>query len=127
MVKGAKSGDYLVFHYSGHGSQIRDRLGDELSDSLDELICPRDMNCNTGTHITDDDLNKIFTTLPAGVLLEVYPDSCNSGTGLRVLDLGRPSELGPPNPTLNRYIEPPIDLLARFEGKEDAVSRRCSC
>jgi len=124
LVKGAKSGDYLVFHYSGHGSQIRDRQGDELSDSLDELICPWDMDWNAGTYITDDDLNKIFTTLPAGVLLEVYLDSCNSGTGLRVLDLGRPSELGPPHPTLNRYIEPPVDLLARFEGEEDQLKRK---
>ena len=124
LVKGAKSGDYLVFHYSGHGSQIRDRHGDELSDSLDELICPWDMDWNAGTYITDDDLNAIFTTLPAGVLLEVYLDSCNSGTGLRVLDLGRPTEFGPPHPTLNRYIEPPVDLLARFEGEEDELKRK---
>ncbi len=123
LVKGAKSGDYLIFHYSGHGSQIRDREGDELSDSLDELICPWDMDWG-GTYITDDDLNRIFTTLPAGVLLEVYLDSCNSGTGLRVLDLGRPSELGPPHPTFNRYIEPPLDLLARFEGEEDQLKRK---
>ena len=40
LVKGAKSGDYLVFHYSGHGSQIRDRQGDELSDSLDVPTSP---------------------------------------------------------------------------------------
>jgi len=32
MVKKAKPGDFLVFHFSGHGSQIRDRDGDELRD-----------------------------------------------------------------------------------------------
>ena len=44
MVDGAKPGDFLVFHFSGHGSQIRDRDGDELQDQMDELICPWDMN-----------------------------------------------------------------------------------
>ena len=40
MVRNAVSGDYLIFHFSGHGSQIRDREGDELADHMDELICP---------------------------------------------------------------------------------------
>jgi hypothetical protein len=29
LVKDARSGDRLLFHFSGHGSQIRDRDGDE--------------------------------------------------------------------------------------------------
>ncbi|MEI6262162.1 MAG: caspase family protein [Deltaproteobacteria bacterium] len=29
LVKDAKAGDKLLFHFSGHGSQIRDRDGDE--------------------------------------------------------------------------------------------------
>ena len=125
LVTGAKSGDYLVFHFSGHGSQLRDRdNNDELTDTLDELICPWDMNWNTGCYITDDDLNNIFKGLPQGVLLEVYLDSCHSGTGLRVLDFGRPTEFGPAHPTFNRYIEPPADLLSRFEGEEDQLKRK---
>ena len=39
LVKDAKPGDRLLFHFSGHGSQIRDRDGDELKDGLDEIIC----------------------------------------------------------------------------------------
>jgi hypothetical protein len=125
LVTGAKPGDYLVFHFSGHGSQIRNRdQNDELGDALDELICPYDMNWNTGAYITDDDLNKVFTNLPKGVLLEVYLDCCHSGTGLRVIDLGRPAELGPVHPTLNRYCPPPVDLLCRFEGEEDQLKRQ---
>ncbi|MBI5445647.1 MAG: caspase family protein [Deltaproteobacteria bacterium] len=120
LVSGAKAGDYLVFHYSGHGSQIRDRDGDELDDHLDELICPWDMDWD-GTFITDDDLNAIFTKLPAGVLLEVFLDSCHSGTGVRAVDLGRPAELGPEHPTLSRYLPPPLDVLCRVEGEEDEL------
>ena len=125
LVAGAQAGDYLVFHYSGHGSQIRDRDGDErLADGLDELICPWDMDWNRGTYITDDDLNNIFRRLPAGVLLEVYLDSCHSGTGLRAVELNRPADLGPEHPTLNRYLPPPVDLLCRFEGEEHDLTRK---
>src|SRR5262249_48748414 len=55
LVRGAKAGDLLVFQFSGHGSQVRDRDGDELSDHLDEILCPSDMNWD-GNCITDDDL-----------------------------------------------------------------------
>jgi len=121
LVRGAKAGDYLVFHYSGHGSQIRDRDGDELSDQLDELICPWDMNWDNG-YITDDDLNNIFKRLPQGVLLEVFLDSCHSGTGLRDAELGRPAALGPEHQTRARFLPPPVDILARVEGEEDDLN-----
>jgi len=39
LLNGNKDGDEIVFHYSGHGSQIRDRNGDELNDGLDEILC----------------------------------------------------------------------------------------
>ena len=118
MVKNAKSGDFLVFHFSGHGSQIRDREGDELSDRMDELLCPWDMNWDGG-YITDDDLNAIFKKLSKNVLLEVFLDCCHSGTGLRENILGRPPELGLEHPTLVRYLPPPVDIECRFEGEED--------
>ncbi|MGK7898545.1 MAG: caspase family protein [Xenococcus sp. (in: cyanobacteria)] len=120
MVAGAKSGDFLVFHFSGHGSQIRDRDGDELKDHMDELICPYDMNWDNG-FITDDMLNAIFTKLPSNVLLEVVLDCCHSGNGLRDISLGRPAELGSENPTLYRYLPPPMDITCRSEGEEDEL------
>ncbi len=59
MVKNAATGDCLIFHFSGHGSQIRDREGDELADHMDELICPYDMDWDNG-YITDDILKEIL-------------------------------------------------------------------
>ncbi len=123
LVTGVKPGDFLVFHYSGHGSQVRDRNGDELSDGLDELICPWDMNWD-GTYITDDDLNATFSALPPGVRLEVFLDSCHSGTGLRAGDFGRPPELGPVSETRDRYLAPPTDILCRFEGEEETLQKK---
>ncbi len=118
IVDAARKGDYIVFHFSGHGSQIRDRDGDELIDHLDELICPYDMNWDDG-FITDDTLNKIFAKLRQGVFLEVFLDCCHSGDGLRGVDLGRPAELGPENPIQSRYLLPPMDIECRSEGDED--------
>ncbi len=93
LVKGAKKGDVLVFHYSGHGSQVVDTHGDEL-DKKDETICPQDF-ASAGM-IKDDDLRGIFGNLAAGVNLDVILDSCHSGTATR-------------NPVTIRYVEPPLD------------------
>jgi hypothetical protein len=120
MVDEAKAGDYLVFHFSGHGSQIRDRDGDELRDHMDELICPWDMNWDNG-FITDDMLYEIFSPLKKSILLEVFLDCCHSGTGLRDIGLGRPPELGPENPTVGRFLPPPMDITCRSEGEEDEL------
>jgi len=114
MVTNAQSGDVLIFHYSGHGSQIRDRNGDELNDHLDELICPYDMNWE-GRYIMDDDLDKIFRGLPAGVSLEVFFDCCHSGTGIKSLSPAWEIEY----PTKARFLPPPPDIIARHKGEED--------
>lgn len=114
MVKTARYGDLLVFHFSGHGSQIRDRDDDELRDHMDELICPYDMDWD-GVFITDDMLGEILDELPEGVTMEVILDCCHSGTGTRYDQLGRPEELGPLYPVINRYLSPPLDIACRFE------------
>jgi len=84
LVHGATAGDLLVFHYSGHGSQVPDTHGDE-ADKLDEILCPYDLDWKSNV-IRDDDLARIFDTLDPNVHLEVFLDSCHSGTGLRGLD-----------------------------------------
>jgi metacaspase-1 len=82
LVDGARSGDVVVFHYSGHGSQVEDRDGDE-SDGLDEIICPYDLDWDAP--FTDDDLDAIVRRLDTGAVLAVILDCCHSGTGLREL------------------------------------------
>lgn len=125
LVKEANNaqGGMAVFHISSHGSQIRDWDGDELKDQLDEIICPHDMDWD-GQFITDDTLNEIFIDLHKDVLLEVFLDCCHSGDGLREHTFNRPPELGPENPTLNRYMNPPNDIVCRTEGETEKLSRK---
>ncbi|XP_057971734.1 metacaspase-1-like isoform X2 [Malania oleifera] len=82
LVQGCQSGDSLVFHYSGHGSQQRNYTGDEI-DGYDETLCPLDFETNG--MIVDDEINAtIVRPLPNGVKLHAIIDACHSGT---VLDL----------------------------------------
>jgi hypothetical protein len=104
LVKGAKKGDTLVFHYSGHGSQVADLSGDEI-DRKDETICPHDY-ANAGM-IKDDDFRAIFKGLAAGVNLEVILDSCHSGSGTR--ELGAIAAAPDEEQVTYRYIDPPLD------------------
>ncbi len=112
LVKGAKAGDRMLFHFSGHGSQVRDRDGDELKDKMDEILCPHDMDWD-GTYIVDDELRKVFSGLPKGCALEVLLDSCHSGTGTREL-LGL-SQLPPVLSFKPRFLPPPADILCRVD------------
>jgi hypothetical protein len=81
LTAGASPGDSLVFHYSGHGSQVPDRNGDETTDGLDEILCPYDLDWDHP--LTDDDLAAACADVPQGALLTVILDCCHSGTGLR--------------------------------------------
>ncbi|MGE5247704.1 MAG: caspase family protein [Verrucomicrobiota bacterium] len=80
LADGAAPGDSLVFHYSGHGSQVPDRHGDE-ADGLDEILCPYDLEWDHP--LTDDDLAAFVAGIPKGALLTAILDCCHSGTGLR--------------------------------------------
>jgi len=119
MVADAKAGklSYLVFSLSSHGTQIPDTSGDE-PDKADEAFCPHDLaqagNQWDPAHIiSDDELNNLFAQLPSNVLLEVYLDTCHSGTGLKAIDM-----LLDRTP---RYLPPPS--LEAFEQVDGRVSR----
>jgi len=120
MVAGAKAGkySYLVFSMSSHGTQVPDVNGDEEADHADEAFCPHDL-AQAGNQwdkqhvIVDDELHDLFVQLPANVLLEVYLDTCHSGTGLKAIDM-----LFDRKP---RYLPPPS--MEAFEKVENKKSR----
>lgn len=106
LVEGASPGDSLVFHYSGHGAQVRDVNGDELSDNLDEILCPYDLDWEHP--FTDDDLAEICREVPRGTLLTIILDSCHSGTGLREF-------LRPDLPIRYKFLPAPVEVRHRSE------------
>jgi hypothetical protein len=114
LTAGASPGDSLVFHYSGHGSQVPDRNGDETTDRLDEILCPYDLDWDHP--LTDDDLAAACADVPPGALLTVILDCCHSGTGMRDVALSgnlQPSAglLPPANPMHSFFTPPPGDFV----------------
>jgi len=107
LISGVKAGDRLLFHYSGHSSQIVDRDGDELPDKMDEIICLHDMDWDVN-FISDDDLRALFTDLPKGVNPACALDSCYSGlsnTSQNTLGIRRVISPAPGSSTGYRHLE----------------------
>ncbi len=126
LLDGSKEGDLLLFHFSGHGSQIPDRDGDELKDSLDEILCLHDMDFrNPDSYLLDDDFNDIIDRLPKGVFLTVCIDSCHSGTATRdIAYLTSALEIPPAEMKIQpRFIEPPADIALRSYGRSMEIRR----
>lgn len=76
-VAATKYRDRLVVSWSGHGTWVTDRDGDE-ADGRDEAICPDDY-ARAGM-VTDDDLFKAFSAADHGERVVMISDSCHSGT-----------------------------------------------
>jgi hypothetical protein len=84
LVTGMAAGDEAFFHYSGHGTLVRDRNGDEAT-GYDSCICPLDYNVSSaagGGVITDDEIRALLVNrVPRGARLYVILDCCHNGTG----------------------------------------------
>jgi metacaspase-1 len=77
LVESTSAGDVAVFTYSGHGTQVADKSGDE-GDPYDEAIYLYD-----GT-VIDDDLRVILNGIHPQATLVIVSDSCFSGTVTRI-------------------------------------------
>lgn len=123
LVADAEPGDVLVFHYSGHGSQIYSKLE---TDMLDEIICPIDLDWKEKV-ITDNELKEIFNPVPNGVNITVILDCCHSGTALDQTETAKISgtkDLSPPHTVKvvkrskkSRYLAPPAEVLQNISDK----------
>lgn len=79
LIKCGETCESLMLHYSGHGSWIADKDGDE-SDGRDETLVPLDYL--ESDMIIDDELRSIVSKLNSNCKLFVIFDCCHSGTGL---------------------------------------------
>jgi hypothetical protein len=96
LMSGARRGDRVVLTYSGHGSWVPDRSGDE-ADGRDECLVMTDFE--NGGLLLDDELHDLFASSVEGVGGLILSDSCHSGTVLRhfgeVRSTGTPRYLSP--------------------------------
>jgi metacaspase-1 len=107
LIRDAKTGDTILLHYSGHGSNVPDDNGDE-ADERDEILCPSDLDWKDP--LRDDWLRSTFDKIRPGVKLTVIMDCCHSGTNTRAI--------APPDaPIKERYLPSPWDLVAAESGR----------
>jgi len=104
LIAKAKQGDIVVFHYSGHGSQMKDVTGKMIS-GLDETIVPYDSRDPEGKvfDISGAELHGLLLQLAAKTKnLTFILDSCHSGTlvrGARVRSIPADTRTPPPLPS----------------------------
>ena len=108
VVCQAEEGDAIFLHYSGHGTKLRDRDGDE-SDGYDEALVPRDFQ--SSGMILDDDLYELLVkNLPDGVHMTSLMDCCHSGT---IMDL--PYKFKGDGSQTEMKLDPDLNLDAFIE------------
>jgi hypothetical protein len=107
LIAGSRSGDPVVFFFSGHGAQTPDTNGDE-EDGLDETLVVADTAVRDGrivNQIIDDELDVALKRLDDR-LLTVIIDSCHSGSVTRSMgQIDRDDEAAPRTPTFTG-VEP---------------------
>jgi hypothetical protein len=108
LVASAKSGDVVVFTYSGHGTWVYDQGERDESDNRDEAICAYDGN------IIDDEIRSVIRKIDQGANFVIISDSCHSGSVTRSIlkrtyDTAKETTQYAPKP---RYMPPSDDIDA---------------
>jgi len=86
LVNGSTDDDILMLFFSGHGTRVIDKQGDE-PDGYDECLVPVDFRTNG--YIIDDSLHKIIKDkLDPDADLDIFLDSCFSGSATHSVDGG---------------------------------------
>ncbi len=114
LIDGSVAGDSLVFQYAGHGTRVTDVDGDE-KDGIDEALVPFDYQ--SGEFLIDDDLGKVYDTLPPGVSLTLFMDCCHSGSINRLFAFGAPPAAGGERA---RFLHVPEPIMAKHVAKRTA-------
>lgn len=103
---GRRSGDLMVWHHSGHGTQTRDMNGDEYGDAMDEVLVTYDHDWDAP--LTDDIIADYFSMIPKGAFLTFIADTCHSGSMNRNFNPNKQS----------RFLVPPADIALRIRKRK---------
>lgn len=111
---GAKQGDLMYIHFSGHGGRATTIFDRSLKPSgLDEALVPTDIACG-GKYVRDLELGMLLQNLEnAGLTVTVVLDCCHSGGAVRG---EHNSQLGDPRSIMEVYrSEPKLDKPRSFK------------
>lgn len=127
LAQEAQAGDYILFHFSGHGSRTPDREPYDEPDGWDESLVPFDGRDPDDLiqDITDDEMRAWLTHIKPDVLVWLIFDCCHSGhltraeaeakphlpTAIRAAPPDRRRPVPPPtgNARFRRLLLPPVD------------------
>lgn len=99
----AVAGDTVVISYSGHGGQVPDTTGTEDDGQCETWVCFDRM-------VVDKELFAKWSDFEAGVHVEVFSDSCHSGTVIRELIVTTGSDGAPDAEQANQLKIAPVVL-----------------
>lgn len=111
MLARVRFGDRVAFTYSGHGTWVPDRDGDEADGRDEALVCK---DYTSGGLLLDDELAVLFSEVPFGVRRVILSDSCHSGTVSKFagVDVGLPViNWRPADPGTRARFLPPANFL----------------
>lgn len=106
LVARATYRDRIVFTYSGHGTWLPDRDGDEADGRDEALVCKDYLR---GGLLIDDEIQEIFGAARWGVRRLIISDSCHSGSVSRFAGIARVGR------SSNARFLPPAEFLSESE------------
>jgi hypothetical protein len=124
LISRAETGAVIVFHYSGHGSQMKDP-SDRASSALISTIVPHDSRTEGVFDISADELRGLFSLLsPISKNVTFVFDSCHSGLLMREISensSARPrARVAEPDPRIPPPPPPEARLVPRGVGEAGA-------
>jgi metacaspase-1 len=125
-INNSQSGDYIVITFSGHGTQVPDKSGDE-ENGLDEAFCLYD------GLVIDDDIRYMLKSLNKEANLTVISDCCHSGTITRSFLSAmnqeniyhRPRYMPPTDANLTRSISIPDKIFKPESDMQEILLSGC--
>ena len=123
LIRQVKPDDVFVFHFSGHGTQIRE-LKPPLDepDKLDEALSVFDSTSDGANLLLDDQLGLWLEEIPARDVT-VLLDCCHAGTGVKDADDDIVSRFLPTSVTLARLAKPE-EPWCDLQGTSKSLDRR---
>lgn len=108
----------LVFHYSGHGTQV---YGGDDADGMDEALCPHDMQDADGV-IRDTLLADYIKQVPPTSHLTFISDSCHSGTIDRDFKQAKRRYINTPGIVASHHERKPSKVRALMDQRHVLIS-----